>query len=126
MTAQEVIFMLLAGGLLGIIGQSMRVVVGLKKLYDQSGDGAGEFTSQLRASRLVLSMLIGFVAGALAILVLSPEPAALKLTRETMMTLIASGYAGTDFIEGFMKKHVPNQAEAANAQAAHDEPQAMG
>ncbi len=129
MTAQEMILWLLAGGILGMLGQGMRVIVGLKKVFDQATESTNNFASQFNWSRLLFSMLIGAVAGALAILALSTDPATMKLSKENLLTLIASGYAGTDFIEGFVKKHLPSNGATANANAAnaaHDEQPAMG
>ena len=36
MEAQDLILLILIGGILGAVGQGIRVIVGLKKLYDES------------------------------------------------------------------------------------------
>lgn len=93
---------IILGGLLGMVGQGLRVVVGLKKLNDTDS-----FKADFSTSTLMLSLLIGFVAGVLALIGTSGIETEL-IDKNTMMTIIASGYAGTDFIEGFVKKNMPN------------------
>ena len=93
----------LLGGVLGMVGQGARVIVGLKKVNDEASAPNGRsFKDAFQASTLVVSLLIGFVAGVLAIVgVIGLE--AETIGKETMLAVIASGYAGADFIEGFMK-----------------------
>lgn len=103
------ILLLVLGGLLGTLGQGIRVVVGLKKLHDtKTGEEAAGVAAAARTvlepSRLVLSLVIGFVAGALGILTLGPFAEGAGLEKEALLALIAIGYSGTDFIEGFMRK----------------------
>ena len=94
---------ILLGGVLGMVGQGARVIVGLKKLNDEAVATGRQFTGEFHANKLIVSLLIGFVAGVLAIIGgvgLESE----LVSKEAMMAIIASGYAGADFIEGFMKK----------------------
>jgi hypothetical protein len=51
--------------------------------------------------RLLISFGIGGVAGALAAITLIPEGQASK---EQLFGIAAAGYAGTDFIEGFITR----------------------
>ncbi|HQE24349.1 MAG TPA: hypothetical protein PLM20_10670 [Syntrophomonadaceae bacterium] len=50
---------------------------------------------------MVISILIGVVAGTIAAITLLGE----EIDKQTLFTIIAVGYAGTDFIEGFIKKY---------------------
>ena len=93
------------GGLLGVLGQGIRVIPGLKKLKDRAIEESVSFAQLFETSTLVVSLFIGFIAGALASLALV-EPSKLP-TREVLLGFMAAGYAGTDFIEGFIKKYLP-------------------
>jgi hypothetical protein len=107
MNLNEIIFQILVGGLLGIIGQGLRVIVGIKKMKDVQSQNkqnnstipGGDFDSK----RLWLSIFIGFIAGALGGLFAVDLKEPLK-DKTVLATLIAIGYAGVDFIEGFMTK----------------------
>lgn len=91
------------GILLGAIGQLIRVVVGIKKELDESpGQNWDWFNARRFWVTLVIGATVGAIAGILGILALiDGEP---TLTRETLIGLIAVGYSGTDFIEGFMSR----------------------
>ncbi len=96
------------GGLLGLVGQSIRVIVGLKKTYDTSLQTTQQFSDVFDGRQLVISLLIGFVAGVVGILTIIDDNGNLtKAVKEVALQLIAIGYAGTDFIEGFIKKYLP-------------------
>ena len=107
MTAIDWIHLLLLGGLLGTLGQGIRVVAGLKKVNDQAVRDGTPFAQVFETSTLLVSLLIGFIAGALAIIGITSGQEALKVSKDLAITLIAAGYAGTDFIEGFIKKYLP-------------------
>jgi hypothetical protein len=103
MSAQDWIQLLLIGGLLGTVGQGIRVIVGLKKIYDQALQEGKPFSEHFDGASLLFSLLIGFVAGVLGTLSL-PKVTAAQIQTEQLITLIGIGYAGCDFIEGFIKK----------------------
>ena len=102
MTAKDWIWSILLGGILVLVGQGIRVVAGLKKVNDQTNQEKG-FSTLFQLDRLLLSLLIGFIAGALAAIPISAQ----NVDRQAVMTLIGAGYAGTDFIEAFMRKNQP-------------------
>ncbi|WP_422075193.1 hypothetical protein [Tranquillimonas rosea] len=104
MTAQEWLVLLALGGGCGLTGQVARMVIGLKKLWSDSAD-MQEAERKLSPARLMLSLVIGAAAGALAAVV--TVSAAGKVNREEILGLIAAGYAGADFIEGAIKKRLP-------------------
>jgi hypothetical protein len=87
---------LAVGIILGAIGQGARTIVGFKK-YNDDDDPAALFDGV----RLLISFGIGGVAGALAAITLIPEGQASK---EQLFGIAAAGYAGTDFIEGFITR----------------------
>jgi len=121
MTALQWFEYLLLGGLLGLLGQGVRAVVGLKKVQG-SYDG-------FVPSRLVVSLLIGFLVGMAAALILKqPTSSSLfNLNAWLLVAIAALGYAGTDLIEGlsadlFAKPRLPGPAESsAHAIVLHRE-----
>ncbi|OPY59761.1 MAG: hypothetical protein A4E55_00111 [Pelotomaculum sp. PtaU1.Bin035] len=101
MNVFEITTFILLGTILGMAGQAARMVVGLKKKYDEASQGKTE--DWFNTKQLVISLMIGGVAGTLGAISLLGE----ELGKQTLLTLIAVGYAGADFIEGFMQKKLP-------------------
>ena len=101
MDSSTLLFDLLAGGLIGLLGQGIRVVVGLSKMQ-----AAGE---PLAVDRLLLSLLIGFIAGGLGVVALR-EMGTFTFDARTIGEVLAGGYAGADFIEGFITSRLPGVA----------------
>jgi hypothetical protein len=89
---------LIAGIILGALGQGARTIVGFKKLNDY----ADEASAAVDGWRLLISFGIGGVAGALAALTILPVSG--EVSKEQMLGIAAAGYAGTDFIEGFISR----------------------
>jgi hypothetical protein len=67
----------------------------------------------VEASTLIISLLIGFIAGALAIIGIVDTSTPVAPDKELVLTLLGAGYAGTDLIEGFIKKYLPAAAPDA-------------
>ncbi|NOS97048.1 MAG: hypothetical protein HOP25_01065 [Methylotenera sp.] len=103
MTAEQLLNMLLVGGLLGMTGQGIRVIAGLKKVHDVASLKGEKFANHFDTSTLLISLLIGFMAGVLAIIALNSNSDASDL-RPHIPTLLGAGYAGADFIEAFIKR----------------------
>ena len=94
----EIILFIILGVILGTVGQGIRAVVGIKKKYDRVSKNREDWFD---AKLLGISLMIGGIAGALgAVTLLDRE----IIDKQTLLILITIGYAGTDFIEGFMKK----------------------
>jgi hypothetical protein len=89
---------LILGALLGAAGQGARVIVGLKKLHDTQ-----KFSSDFSWVQLIISLVIGAVAGILAVVMLMGQP----VDKKFLLGLVAVGYAGADFLEGFMQTVLP-------------------
>lgn len=102
-TTATIIDSVLAGGLLGLLGQGIRMAIGLKKLSDLNAAKETSNTEKADSTRLLISLFIGFVAGALFLLVRDGQDR--TLTRELIFSVIAAGYSGADFIEGLFKNH---------------------
>lgn len=101
--ATSILITLLLGGLLGLIGQAVRSVAGVKKLFDEAQDQNVGFDQVFNAVRFFISLLIGFVAGMVAVLTLGLEKFSQVGTGDTALLLgiAAAGYTGADFIEAF-------------------------
>jgi hypothetical protein len=94
---------LLLAGLLGMLGQGVRSLAGLKKMNDAAVQQNASSADLFVAARLIISLLTGFLAGVAAGLALGLD----KLlgisasNMDVMFGIAAAGYAGTDFIEAF-------------------------
>ena len=94
----DVIMMLLIGGILGVLGQGIRVWFGLSELnYNKSFLTVDEIANPNRRSG---SIFIGFITGILIILLKSA--AIHTITAEPFLLAILSGYIVTDFIESVL------------------------
>ncbi|MCC7551648.1 MAG: SHOCT domain-containing protein [Methanobacterium sp.] len=123
----EIYVYLIAGIILGLTGQLIRVVVGIKKQYDSTENPTASTVTTTKAilntntenpqtvtnkistfwnnKQFFVSLFIGAVAGALASLFLSE--AGISMNAEFYLAVIAAGYAGTDFIEGLVRTKAP-------------------
>jgi len=116
MTQSEVNMLLskiLLGAVLGLIGQGIRVIIGLTKLKKESTDQAA-FNESFDIKELLLSLLIGAIAGILGVLSITTAKPDSKLSDLTLQ-LIAIGYAGTDFIQGVLKQVLPGTGAGGGA-----------
>ncbi|GAB4027865.1 hypothetical protein [Spirosoma koreense] len=118
MDTNELLQDILLGGILGLLGQGIRVLAGLKKL-SESKKVAGEDSFDTR--RLIVSLLLGFIAGGIGVLTLLSDDGSLKLTRDALLTLIGIGYAGVDFLESFLTKYIPKPAQQDLSETAPTE-----
>jgi hypothetical protein len=105
------------GSILGAIGQGARMIVGIKKTFDEANAQNTSFDAVFDVKQLVVSLIIGAIAGGLASLALLSDPG--QLSKESIFALIAAGYAGADFIEGFMRNE-ETLTKAAADKAAGD------
>ena len=103
--------------LIGAGGQGARVIVGIKKLNDANGaQGGGRPTSELLVlSRMLISLAIGAIAGGItAATTLKPGTG---LSGDQIAGLAVAGYAGADFIEGFISRAQPAPGAPAGQEA---------
>jgi hypothetical protein len=102
-TATELLGVLAVSGLLGMVGQGARAVAGLKKMNDALASADPSAADAFEASRLTVSLIIGFIAGVAAALSLGIEKL-LKIDASNVQILLgiaAAGYVGSDFVEAF-------------------------
>jgi hypothetical protein len=104
MDVWTVIGYLLLGGILGAVGQIIRIVVGLKKKHDEALEMGSSFKELFDSSRLWTSLLIAFIVGAIAGILGIINFLGQEISKEFILTMIGIGYSGTDFIEGFIVK----------------------
>ena len=97
LTPLSVLILILVGGILGTVGQLIRVIVGLKK----AADSHTETDYRRTAFSLMLAFAVGGVSGVLAAINMVDTG---LFDKSVVIAFLAAGYAGTDFIEGFMKK----------------------
>jgi predicted chitinase len=113
-TVGTILLALLLCGLLGVLGQGVRAIVGLKNAGSLNSTTPSE-QAEFSLAYLVLSLMIGFIAGVLAGIALNLEniitvdPSNWKL----MLGIAGSGYVGADFIENTMSVVIPGAKRAA-------------
>ena len=124
MTTAETLQLIAIGGVLGIIGQLIRFIVGMKKLKEDKAEMQQLNTKITQANsvanvstnsemlapvpafsnrQFVISLLLGTSAGILSALFAQD----VKQDKAFFAALLAAGYSGADFIEGLMSKILP-------------------
>lgn len=101
MNLSDVLLLVATGTVFGILGQSIRVIVGLKKRMAKL-DTDGKTTPAFSWSAIFFSLFIGGVAGVLAVFFATDMtmPGKDEDTTNLLLGIMAAGYAGADFIEG--------------------------
>src|SRR5271155_4952702 len=112
-TVGSILLALLLCGLLGVLGQGVRAIVGLKNAGSLNSTTPTE-QAEFSLAYLVLSLMVGFIAGILAGIALDLEniitvdPSNWKL----LLGIAGSGYVGADFIENTMSVVIPGTRRA--------------
>ena len=122
MSVTDWLQLILLAGLSGAVGQCARIIIGIKKVNDQASATNQTMGSIVDLSRMVVSLLIGFVAGVLAVLAMEPNAQFFQtIDAKLILAFAAAGYTGADFIEGLMSRYEPTPppANAAAPQAAN-------
>jgi predicted chitinase len=118
-TVSSVLLALILCGFLGVLGQGIRAIVGLKNAGSLNSTTPSE-QAVFSLAYLALSLMIGFIAGVLAGIALNLEtivtidPANWK----TLLGIAASGYIGADFIENAMSLVIPGAKPATRSATA--------
>lgn len=103
-TAQDILILILLGAILGMVGQGIRVIVGLKKLNNTAAELNIPSDDLFKMRQLVMSFFIAFAIGAIAGVLAAVTNINVKIDQSVIIAFITAGYAGTDFVEGFIKK----------------------
>jgi hypothetical protein len=106
------------GVVLGAAGQMIRAIAGLKKASESAAAQHKTLSDCLSPSRLVVSLMIGAVAGLLGAIALGLDPTR-PMDADKLMALLGFGYAGADFIDAFMAKAAPGTAGSAEPPPAN-------
>lgn len=120
MTAPEMLQLVAIGVIAGALGQGIRTIVGIKKASDEvAAEGSTLRSEGLDVSRLVLSVFIGGTAGGIGIFTITgfDVNAGTVISAEMFFGVVGIGYAGTDFIEGFVRTQPPKRLAAASTLA---------
>jgi predicted chitinase len=107
-TVSSVMLALLLCGFLGLLGQGVRAIVGLKNAGSLNSTTPAE-QAEFSLAYLALSLMIGFIAGVLAGVALNLETIVTidPSDWKTLLGIAASGYIGADFIENTMSVVIP-------------------
>ena len=107
-TSANILAALILSGLMGLLGQGIRAAVGLKGAGRVPGSSIDQ-QSEFSAAYFALSLMIGFIAGMLAGLVIGLDKiTALSVNdAKILLGIAASGYAGADFIENSLSIIIP-------------------
>lgn len=96
----------LLAAFLGVVGQLIRVVAGLKKQSDQADEANQTLAQRFSWQRLLVSLGLSVAVGAIAGVLAGLQNAS-AYDVKTLLTFVGAGYSGTDFIEAFAKKALP-------------------
>ena len=107
-TVSSVMLALLLCGFLGLLGQGVRAIVGLKNAGSLNSSTPSD-QAEFSLAYLALSLMIGFIAGVLAGVALNLETIVTidPSDWKTLLGIAASGYVGADFIENAMSVVIP-------------------
>jgi hypothetical protein len=108
----KILSIILLGALLGIVGQMIRVLVGLKKLKDAS-ETKSDFDDKFDLKKLILSLVYASIIGLAAGTLMAVDNLDKVWDRSTILAIVAAGYAGVDFIEGFLSNNLPSAPVSA-------------
>ena len=103
-TPVNVLAVLLIGALLGMAGQGARIIVGLKKVNDDAHQNEKTFNDVFVGKQLLLSLIYAMVIGGITGIILGVDLVEKDVSTKALLGIMAAGYAGTDFIEGFVNK----------------------
>jgi hypothetical protein len=113
MSAEQWLVLLALGAFAGAVGQLLRVIAGVAK---QSRAGEASMSDPLSPSTLAVGVSIGACAGVLAALAMLSDGSGATLAHieaQSILGLVAAGYAGTDFIEGVVGRYLPGSGAKA-------------
>jgi hypothetical protein len=103
-TPTDLLVLIILGAILGMVGQGLRIVVGLKKMRDFADTNNVSTNDLYQASRVIMSLLIACAIGAIAGVTAAVTKMDATIDKSVLFAFITAGYAGTDFIEGFIRK----------------------
>ena len=103
-TPRDLLILIVLGAILGMVGQGLRVLVGLKKMQDTAVATGRSKDELYQVSRVIMSFVIACAIGAVAGVIAALSKLDATIDKSVLFAFIAAGYAGTDVIEGFLRK----------------------
>lgn len=102
----QLLKIILLASILGMCGQVIRVMAGLKKIKETASEDRKNIKSVLNdnTSQILFSLIIALIVGGVSGILVAITSPVFVLDKATIIALITAGYAGTDFIEGFIIK----------------------
>ena len=120
-TPLDTLILIFVAGLMGMVGQGARTIVGLKQVSDRSETPPSE-ADEFDAARILVGLMIGFVAGVAALATSNSLFGVETITASFLLTLAAVGYIGVDAIEGLTEtiggRKLSARPAAASARAS--------
>lgn len=102
--------------LCGVTGQGIRVLFGLRKIQSQASAEGRVASDIFTASKLLLSLCLGALAGLLAGITVAAQGAVVSLPdTEQLVLFFLAGYVGSDILEGVVKAAFPRQFRPTSA-----------
>lgn len=101
MDASQWISVIGLGMLVGATGQLIRAVSGIAKINREQTKGSKRAEDNWNNRTFLLCLLIGATAGAVAAIAMSSNLNA-SISSSSVIAILGAGYAGADFIEGFV------------------------
>jgi hypothetical protein len=124
---EQLLTLIVVGIVLGATGQGVRAIVGWKQLHDKAAATGVSIEDLFQIKTLLMSFGIGAVAGVCATLGLVASKT--QWDMRSVLGIMAAGYAGADFIEGFASQYLPtpnaanaNNSDGAASPASKDDP----
>jgi hypothetical protein len=111
MDSKALLIDLLIGIICGLLGQAIRVAVGMKKTNDEATAQTTTVANLFDWSQFIVSLFLGASAGGLA--AIAYVAAGKVLDQSAFVPLITAGYAGADFIEGLISNATTQASGAA-------------
>jgi putative chitinase len=95
--------------LLGLFGQGLRAVAGLRKQMDEAATKSLMLKDVFDPTSFWFSLFVGAIAGLAAFLGMTYGTSERMSwdSGKVVLGIAAAGYAGADFIEAFAKKYLP-------------------
>ena len=103
-TPEHALAYILLAAILGMAGQTIRVIVGMKKSIDNSNTPNSTSKDLFSGKQFLIGLAIASIVGGVAGVLAAVTTKNYDVAQSTYFTFLAAGYAGTDFIEGFVIK----------------------
>lgn len=102
----QLLTIILLSAILGMCGQVVRVFAGLLKARQSATDDKKNMKSVIseHSGQMLFSLIIALIVGGVCGVLVAISSDKFEANKATILGLITAGYAGTDFIEGFIAK----------------------